>query len=67
MTTLHGRAVGSTKRLGGELDAAYRPTIDAMYLAIIHVHQLAAARLAIEQLDALPEPRCQLAMRELIN
>lgn len=54
------------ERLGGELDAAYRRTIAALH-ADHPVQQLAAGRLAVEQLDALPERQNLLALRELIN
>jgi len=52
--------------LGGELGAAYRRTIAALH-PDHPVQQLAAGRLAVEQLDALPEPQSLLAVRELIN
>ena len=54
------------ERLGDELDAAYRRTIEALH-ADHPLHQLAAGRLAIEQLDALPEPDSLLALRAEIN
>ena len=54
------------ERLGHELDAAYRRTIEALH-ADHPVHQLAAGRLAVEQLDALPEPDSLLTLRQQIN
>ncbi len=48
--------------LGAELDGAYRRTLDS--LDPEHpIHGLAAGRLPVEQLDALPEPASLIALR----
>jgi len=43
------------RRLGAELDAAYRRTLEGLH-PDHPVHGLAAGRLSVEALDALPEP-----------
>jgi len=54
------------ERLGAELDGAYRRTIDS--LNPDHpIHGLAAGRLSVEQLDALPEPPSLIALREQVD
>jgi TnpA family transposase len=54
------------KRLGAELDAAYRRTLDGLHTD--HpIHELATGRLPVEQLDALPEPPGLLALRDQVD
>jgi TnpA family transposase len=54
------------ERLGVELDAAYRRTLEGLH-ADHPVHELAAGRLPVEQLDALPEPESLLALRGQVD
>lgn len=48
--------------LGAELDGAYRRTLDSLDREY-PIHGLAAGRLPVEQLDALPEPASLIALR----
>jgi hypothetical protein len=50
------------ERLGAELDAAHRRTIEGLQ-ADHPVHELAAGRLRVEAFDALSEPPSLLALR----
>jgi TnpA family transposase len=54
------------KRLAAELDAAYRRTLEGLH-ADHAIHELAAGRLPVEQLDALPEPESLLALRDQVD
>jgi TnpA family transposase len=54
------------ERLGADLDAAYRRTLERLHPE--HpIHELAAGRLPVEQLDALPEPPSLLALRDQVD
>jgi TnpA family transposase len=54
------------KRLGVDLDAAYRRTREGLH-ADHPIHELAAGRLPVAQLDALPEPPSLLALRDRVD
>ena len=54
------------ERLGAELDAAYRRTLEGLH-AEHPVHELATGRLPVEQFDALPEPPSLLALRDQVD
>ena len=54
------------ERLGAELDAAYRRTLEGLH-AEHPVHELANGRLPVEQFDALPEPPSLLALRDQVD
>ena len=54
------------EQLGGELDDAYQRTIEG--ITPEHpIHDLAAGRLRVEQLDALPEPASLNTLRERVD
>ena len=54
------------ERLGAQLHAAYRPTLEGLH-ADHPVHGLADGRLPVEQLDALPESPSLLTLREQVH